>query len=324
MGVDEKPSESQTPWATAVQSVCSNFVPMLVLWALAAFLLCLYYLLPGGATLFAPLMDWQTKGGCLAAFLNRVVFLGILPGIFFFSVRSIRPKRPLLTVLAYSLWGGVWGVFDDFFFTLLADWFGHGTDFKTLLLKTLTGQLVGTILVGLVPGTLFFRWVAADFSAARVRAEWPRHFFRGACLALLLANWIVWIPVNVCTYAFPLPLQIQIVGLAGSFWMLVGLQAGRRIRCSPSARRAGVAVLLALLTSSLFAAETPSRFVVINDTLFHPDPNANACDKPLEKGCCGWVKECYELWGPILDRPGVARTRSRGRRRLPDWRPVRN
>ena len=190
----------------------------------------LYYWVPGGATLFTPLTDWQTQGGWVAALLNRVLFLAVLPGVFLVSVKSIRPPRPYLTIFAYALWGGAWGVFDDVFFTALADWFGHGRDIGTLLLKTLTGQLIGTILVGLVPGTLFFRWVAADFSVVRVRAEWPRRFFREACLALLLANWIVWIPVNVCTYVFPLPLQIQLVGLAGCFWMLVGLQTGKMKR----------------------------------------------------------------------------------------------
>jgi len=217
-----------SPWIVAVQSVRANVIPMVCLWSGAVLLLCLYYFIPGGAALFEPLMVWQTKGGCLAAFFNRVVFLALLPGVFLLSVRAIRPPRPYLTIFAYALWGGAWGVFDDVFFTFLVRCFGTGTDIGTLLLKTLVGQLVGTILVGLVPGTLFFRWVAADFSVARVRAEWPQHFFRGACVSLLLANWIVWIPVNICTFAFPLPLQIQLVGLAGCFWMLVGLQTGRR------------------------------------------------------------------------------------------------
>ena len=216
------------PLETAIVSVRANFVPMVVLWMLAAAFLFLYSCVPGGAAIFGPLKDWQTQGGALAAFLNRVLFLGVLPGAFLLSVRSIRPPRPYLTILAYALWGGAWGVFDDWLFTFLAASFGHGTDLVTLVKKTRAGQLIGTILVGLGPGTLFFRWVAADFSIRRVRAEWPRRFFREACLALWLANWIVWIPVNVCTYAFPLPLQIQLVGLAGCFWMLVGFQTGKR------------------------------------------------------------------------------------------------
>ena len=228
MSCAKSKTASQNPIVTALQSVRANFVPMIVLWTLAAAFLVLYYWMPGGAALFGPLKDWQTQGGAGAAFLNRVLFLGILPGAFLLSVRSIRPPRPYLTILAYALWGGVWGVFDDVFFTVLADWFGNGTDVGTLVKKTLAGQLIGTILVGLVPGTLFFRWVAADFSIRRVRAEWPWRFFREACLSLLLANWIVWIPVNICTYAFPLPLQIQLVGLAGCFWMLVGFQTGKK------------------------------------------------------------------------------------------------
>lgn len=215
------------PLASAIASVRVNLVPMVVLWTLAVALLAFYYWMPGGAALLDPLMDWQTQGGWLAAFLNRVVLLGVLPGVFLLSCRSIRPPRPYLTILAYALWGGAWGVFDNVLFAFLARCFGQGTDLGTLLMKTLVGQLIGTILVGLLPSVLFFRWVAADFSIARMRAEWPRQFFREACLSLLLANWIVWIPVYVCTYAFPLPLQVQLFGLAGCFWMLVSLQAGR-------------------------------------------------------------------------------------------------
>ena len=218
--------------STAIASVRANLVPMLVLWALAAALLVFYYRVPGGAALLEPLLDWQTRGGWLAAFMNRVVLLGVLPGVFLLSVRSIRPPRPFLTVLAYAAWGGAWGVFDNVLFAFLAKCFGHGTDLGTLLVKTLVGQLIGTILVGLVPSVLFFRWVAADFSIVRMRAEWPQRFFRDACLSLLLANWIVWIPVYVCTYAFPLALQVQLFGLAGCFWMLVGLQTGRAAKMS--------------------------------------------------------------------------------------------
>jgi len=220
---------TESPVRVAWASVRANAVSMLALWAFAALFVSVYYAVPGGASLFDPLMNWQTCGGCLAAFLNRVLFLGVLPGVFLLSVKSIRPRYPYRTILAYALWGGAWGIFDDVLFTLFADWFGSGTDFGTLLLKTLAGQLIGTVLVGLIPGLLFFRWVALDFSISQVRADWPKQGFLASCLALLLANWIVWIPVNVCIYAFPLPLQIQLVGLAGCFWMLVGLQAGRRL-----------------------------------------------------------------------------------------------
>ena len=45
---------------------------------------------------------------------------------------------------------------------------------------------------------------------------------------MLAANRIAWIPVMVSVEAFPLPLQIQLVGFASAVWMRVGLQAGAR------------------------------------------------------------------------------------------------
>ena len=60
-------------------------------------------------------------------------------------------------------------------------------------------------------------WAAVKVNAVPMIVLW-----------LLVANWIVWMPVMVAVYAFPLPLQIQLVGLAGSFWMLVALRAADR------------------------------------------------------------------------------------------------
>ena len=39
--------------------------------------------------------------------------------------------------------------------------------------------------------------------------------------------------------------------------------------------------------------------------LFNSGPNPNGCEKPLRRGCASWIRECNELWGPILDRHGV-------------------
>lgn len=97
--------KTESAWREAWMAVRRNLVPMLVLWGLAVLFLVVYYLVPGGAELFGPLVQWQLHGGKLAAFLNRVLFIGILPGIFLVSVKSIRPRHPMWTVVAYTLWG---------------------------------------------------------------------------------------------------------------------------------------------------------------------------------------------------------------------------
>jgi len=204
------------------QAVRANLVPMAVLWGLSAAAVAAYYLMPAVAAAFAPFVRWQTDGGWIAAFLNRVFFCGLLPGVFLCSMASIRPRRPYLTTLAYALWGGLWGIACDGFFTLQAAWFGCGTDWATLAKKTLVDQLVWNVFVCTPANALFFPWVARDFRRGPC-IDW-RKFFGEDCLVLLLTNWIVWIPVTLVVYMFPLPLQIQLVGLACSFWMLVALK----------------------------------------------------------------------------------------------------
>lgn len=209
-----------------LDSVRANAVPMVVLWLLAAAAVAAFYLFPAANAFFGPLLRWQTESGWVAAFENRVVFCGLLPGVFLLTVPSIRPPRPLLTIFVYSLWGGCWGIACDVFFTLQAAVFGHGTGLSTLVLKTLVDQLVWNVLICTPINAVFFPWVARDFR--RGPRIGLRRFVTEDCPRLLVSNWIVWIPVMVSVYAFPLPLQIQLVGLAGAFWMLVALRAAAK------------------------------------------------------------------------------------------------
>lgn len=210
-----------------LESARANRVPMVVLWVLAVLMVLVFYRVPSADVVFGPLTKWQTQSGWVAAFLNRVIFCGVIPGVFLLSVRSIRPPRPLLTIVVYSLWGGLWGIACDGFFTLQAAMFGEEADLATLVKKTLVDQLVWNVFLCTPVNALFFPWVARDFRRG------PKRSWRDSvwdCLVLLVTNWIVWIPVTVVVYAFPLPLQIQLVGLAGCFWMLVALKAAAQGR----------------------------------------------------------------------------------------------
>jgi len=218
----------RSPWRIGWASVKANAVPMVVLWALASASVLAYYFVPGVAAAFEPLKRWQTESGWRAAFLNRVFFCGILPGVFLVTVKAIRPRHPYVTVFAYSVWGGLWGILCDGFFTLQACWFGNGTDAVTLLRKTAVDQLVWNVFLCTPANAVFFPWAARDFRFGTPKHEEKRRFVQDVCLPMLTANWIVWIPVMMAVYAFPLPLQIQLIGFASAVWMLVGLQAGAR------------------------------------------------------------------------------------------------
>lgn len=201
---------------------------MAVLWLAAAFLVLSYYGSSNFARALEPLSRWQKESGWIAAFLNRVAFCGILPGIFIVSVPSLRPRRVLPTLVVQTLWSGLCGIVSDFMFSLNAAVFGTGVDFLTLTLKTAVNQFVWTPLFFSPLGSMVYFWIGCDFSCEKVRRKLPNRFYYDIVLPNLLVNWALWIPATYVIYMFPTPLQIQLAGLASALLSLVMLAIGRR------------------------------------------------------------------------------------------------
>lgn len=227
-GKDVTCHEPGNPWRIGLDSARANIVPMVFLWLLAATTVLMYYLLPGTETVFEPIRRWQVEGGWRTAFLNRVFFLGLLPGVFLLAIPYLRPRRPVLTIVAQTLWCGAWGIVSDWFYNCQAIMFGGGIDFATLLVKTLFDQFVFTAFLNAPANAVFFFWVSRDFSWHRFKAERPRNFVRGLVLPNLVANWCVGFPAAFVLYAFPPPLQLQVSGFVYAFWVLMCLQIGKR------------------------------------------------------------------------------------------------
>ena len=209
-------------------SARANFLPMIVLWALAGALVGAYYLLASFRGMLEPMADWQRAWGWKAAFVSQAIFCGILPGVFLLAVRSIRPQHPFLTILAQSLWCGCFGICNNEVFHLMARALGDNTHVSTVLAKAMFDQFIWTIAVIAPANAVFFFWLGRDFSFARVKRDWPRPFFRRMVMPNLIPNWIVWIPVSLAVFSFPFPLQIHMNGIVCTFWTLMCLQIGRR------------------------------------------------------------------------------------------------
>lgn len=222
-------ARSENPFKIGWAAVRANAVPMAVLWAMAAGFVCAYYRLPVCRDLMEPFAAWHRDWGWRAAFICQALFCGLLPGAFLLLFRGIRPRRAGLTILAQTLWCGTFGIGVGEMFGLLAAWLGDDTSVSTLVLKTAFDQFVWTVLVVAPANAVFYFWVGRDLSFARTRREWPRQFFLRVFLPNLVANWCVWIPVIFTVFAFPLPLQILVCGMACSCWSLLCLQLGRRV-----------------------------------------------------------------------------------------------
>ena len=217
-----------TPVRIGLESAKANAVPMVVLWGAAVSLVAAYHFVPSVAAALGTLANWQSAHRLVGSMASRVVFCGLIPGVFLLCLTSIRPKRPVLTVLATTLWNVAWAVPFDGFFRLQAALFGEGNSFSTLLCKLSVDQFVWTVFLVAPANAVFFRWEGSDFSPASLRMADLCRDWRKVYLPNLIANWCIWIPVVLVIYAFPTDLQIHVSGLVGSFWILLCLALGNR------------------------------------------------------------------------------------------------
>ena len=191
---------------------------MLILWTASVALVIAYYTLPSVASALEPMARWQRESGWIAAFLNRVIFCGLIPGVFIVCVKSIRPKHVVAVIAVQTAWSGICGVVSDCMFSLNAYLFGTGVDFLTLFVKTAICQFVWTPLFFAPLGSIVYFWVGRDFSVRRFRKEMPSRFYYGLVLPNLLVNWVIWIPATFAINALPTPLQVQLSGLVSSLF----------------------------------------------------------------------------------------------------------
>ena len=220
--------EGTAPWRIGLESARANLVPGLVLQCSAAILVLAYYFVPAFAQALAPVAAWQLREGALAAFLSRMFFCGILPGVFLLLVPSLRPRHPWATTACNCLWWGAMGLAVNWLYLAQARWFGDGFDFRTLLYKTLVDQFVYTLFFAAPLNTVYNFWLGRDLSFAATARAWPVHWLPSLLLPNLLSNWALWIPALFAIYALPEPLQIHLSGLVGCFWSLMCLQIGAR------------------------------------------------------------------------------------------------
>lgn len=200
---------------------------MLILWTASVALVIAYYTLPSVASALEPMARWQRESGWIAAFLNRVIFCGLIPGVFIVCVKSLRPKHVVAVIAVQTAWSGICGVISDCMFSLNAYLFGTGVDFLTLCVKTVICQFVWTPFFFAPLGSIVYFWIGRDFSVRRFRKEMPSRFYYGLVLPNLLVNWAIWIPVIFAINALPTPLQVQLSGLASSLFSLMLLAIGR-------------------------------------------------------------------------------------------------
>lgn len=215
-------------WCIIRESAVANAVPALVLWTFAAGLAAAYRLSPAVVSFLGPVAQWQERNGFASAFVSQFVFCGLVPCVFLLAVKSIATNRPVVKSLVQSLWCGLMGMACWWFYGVQARLFGTGSDIATLAAKTAFDQFVWTAFFVSPLSAAFFVWLGCDFSLSKSMVAFQRGFVGRVVLPNLVANWCVWIPAVAAIYTFPRPLQIHMLSLVSSFWVLLCMQIGSR------------------------------------------------------------------------------------------------
>ncbi|MBQ0031662.1 MAG: hypothetical protein KBT68_02545 [bacterium] len=113
------------------------------------------------------------------------------------------------------------------FYRLQQDWFGAEACWSVVIAKTLVDQFLFNVFIIAPSSAAFYFWTANDLDFIQMRRRWPKNWIVTVVLPNLVTGWCVNIPVFLALYFLPQPLQVQLSGLAGSFWTLVSLGIGR-------------------------------------------------------------------------------------------------
>ncbi|MGA0368577.1 MAG: hypothetical protein ACO3N7_03905 [Kiritimatiellia bacterium] len=214
------------PHPPSIRSHCKegfrrNRLPALILQALAALVLLLYFLSPGLRPVFDAVAIWKRRYGIGFSIFSTVLFGGIIPWAVMWHRGRIPQGERLKQFLFYAGFWALQGMMVDRLYTQQNEWFGPENDFPTLLRKVLVDQLPYNLIWATPNSLLLYGWKNAGFSWSRFRIMHPTPVLFRKYLTIQISAWITWVPSVSMIYSLPVDLQIPLFNLVLCFYSLV-------------------------------------------------------------------------------------------------------
>jgi hypothetical protein len=211
-------------WKKSLESLRANLLPGLILQAAMAAMTVAYFLHPGCHGFLEHLSEVKGRWGLLFSFLGTSLSSALLPELLRPLLRMGKSggTRALLDRLLFALpfWGLI-GMQVDLFYRLQYLLFGPSSGIGVIATKVLVDAFVYCPLLAVPQAVCAFRWKDHGFTLKGFRGEHPLAFYAVNILPVLIANWIVWIPVVCVIYSLPPALGIPFFIVAQAFWVMV-------------------------------------------------------------------------------------------------------
>lgn len=199
-----------------------NLLPGLVLQLFATSILVTYFFVPTAKPLFTLFGELKQTYGFGYSFIATALFGGLIPFLYLLLSKNLSPNRNILGLLVfYILFWGLKGMEVDLFYRLQADWFGTGSDVKTIATKMAVDQFLYSALWAAPSITIVYLWMEYNWNLAEAKKAMTKEFFWVKIPTVILSNWLVWIPAVCVVYAMPGELQIPLFNLVLCFWVLL-------------------------------------------------------------------------------------------------------
>lgn len=213
-------------WGEALKALRANLLPGLILQALMLALAAAYLWHPATRNFFGKLSELKSQRGLLFSFAGTSLASTFLPeilGLLLPHAAQGRNGGPgLATRLLFGLpfWGLI-GMQVDLFYRLQHHLFGPSDHATAIVAKVLVDAFVYCPLLAIPEAVCIFLWRDHNFTHRGFHGWTPLRFYALKIFPVLMANWMVWIPLICIIYSLPPALGIPFFIIAQSFWVMV-------------------------------------------------------------------------------------------------------
>lgn len=212
-------------WQESLRALRTNLLPGLLLQSLMAAMAAAYLWHPASRRFFEGLAHLRSEWGLLFSFAGTAIASAFFPEL----LRQLLPRREtsreepgLVSRLLFAVpfWGLV-GMQVDLFYRLQNILFGPSGTAIILLKKVLVDALLYCPLLAIPEVVCVFLWRDHGYTLRGFRGHAPVRFYALRILPVLLANWMVWIPLICIIYSLPPALGVPFFIVAQCFWVMV-------------------------------------------------------------------------------------------------------
>ena len=210
----------------ALKALRTNLLPGILLQFLMASMAAAYLWNPIARHFFESLALLRSHWGLLFSFFGTSFASAIIPEVLSLLLSQGKQLGPFFSGLGTRLLFAIpfWGIIGmqvDLFYRLQYLLFGPSDSIFIILKKVLVDAFIYCPLLAVPQVVCILLWKEHGYSLHGFKNHTPMRFYALNIFPVLMANWMVWIPLICIIYSLPSALGVPFFIVAQSFWVMV-------------------------------------------------------------------------------------------------------